>query len=196
MSNILVHGIGVNNKSRPTWCNGKQIKIYGVWKNMIERCYSEKVHEKYPTYKNCFVSENFKHYEYFYDWYVAQIGFNLNGYHLDKDILTKGNKEYSENTCVLVPQNINQFLTIRKSERGDLPLGVSYSKTRKLFHARLNNGDGKLLHIGYFNTSDEAFNAYKIEKEKLAKEIAEKYKGLIDERVYLALINLTINIED
>ena len=48
----------------------------------------------------------------------------------------------------------------------------------------------------YFNTEIEAFNYYKINKENYVKELAEKWKGQIDERAYEALINYTVEITD
>ena len=32
-------------------------KAYKTWCSMIERCYSEKYHEKFPTYKDCYVKD-------------------------------------------------------------------------------------------------------------------------------------------
>ena len=43
---------------------------------------------------------------------------------LDKDILCKGNKIYSRDTCVFVPQRINSLFTKCDNARGDNPIGV------------------------------------------------------------------------
>ena len=45
-------------------------------------------------------------------------------------------------------------------------------------------------------TKEEAFQAYKTAKEKYIKETAEKYKGLISERVYQVLKSYTVEITD
>lgn len=57
------------------------------------------------------------------------------GWALDKDILVKGNKIYSPETCCFVPQEINNLFTKRKSCRGTLPIGVKYIKENKKFSA-------------------------------------------------------------
>ena len=54
------------------------------------------------------------------------------------------------------------------------------------------NKKGK--HLGYFETEIEAFEAYKIFKECLAKELAEKYKYNI--KLYQALINFNVDKND
>ena len=50
--------------------------------------------------------------------------------------------------------------------------------------------------LGLFDTVYEAFNIYKNEKEKYAKELADKYKDKITEKTYNAIINYKIEITD
>jgi hypothetical protein len=42
----------------------------------------------------------------------------------------------------------------------------------------------------------EAFSAYKVFKEALIKQVAEKYKLQLDPRAYKALLNYEVNIND
>ena len=70
-----VYGIGVLGTKYPSTINGVKTKEYALWKGMLKRCYSDKYQKKYPTYEGCEVSENFKYYEYFYEWCHKQIGF-------------------------------------------------------------------------------------------------------------------------
>ena len=110
----LVYGKGFNDKTRPVFVDGKKVKEYSLWQDMLKRCFSEKAQTHRPTYKGCNVSDNFLHYSFFYDWCQEQIGFGKvdeNGryWQLDKDLLFVGNKTYSETACVFVPQEINSF---------------------------------------------------------------------------------------
>ena len=50
--------------------------------------------------------------------------------------------------------------------------------------------------MGTYNTSEEAFNAYKQAKEAYIKEVAEKWKDKIDPRVYDALVSYQVEITD
>ena len=190
-----VFGVGVAGTKYPNRVNGRKTKEYVLWCHMFERCYSDAYKKKYPTYEVCKVSDNFKSYEYFYEWCHKQVGFNKE-WHLDKDLLIKGNKVYSEDTCVFLPSEINSLLTKREALRGEHLIGVSWCKKANAFKASVNKNKGKQEHLGYFKTEIEAFNAYKEAKESFVKEQAEKWKGKIDERAYNALMNYTVEITD
>ena len=195
-----VYGVGILGTKYPSKVSGVTTKEYVPWCSMLKRCYSDSYKKKNPTYKDCEVSENFKSYEYFYEWCHKQVGFgndgNGNPFHLDKDLLTKGNKVYSEYSCVFIPAEINSLLIKREALRGEYLIGVYWSKTNKAFRARVNKNKGASEHLGYFNTELEAFNAYKVAKETYIKEQANKFKSQIDPRAYEALMNYTVEITD
>ena len=191
-----VCGVGIIGTKYPVSEGAVNIKEYDLWQNMLKRCYSDTLKKKRPTYIGCEVSENFKYYEYFYKWCHKQIGFGMDSWQLDKDLLVKGNKVYSENTCVFLPQEINQVLVKRKASRGEHLIGVYWDKTKKAFKAQVNKNKGKKEHLGLFKTELEAFNVYKTVKETFIKEQANKWKGKIDDRAYNALINYEVNIDD
>ena len=171
---------------------------YSTWHNMLTRCYNEENSSKRPTYIDCNVSENFKHYTYFYEWCQEQIGFNNEDWHLDKDLLFKGNKLYSEYTCVFLPREINILFTTRVRFRGESPIGVHFSNRKGKYVAQISDGKskGNRTHLGLFNDEYSAFCAYKEAKEIKIKELAEKWKGKIDDRAYNALINYQVDITD
>ena len=170
-------------------------KLYNVWICMVSRCYKPNSSSKSKSYEICDVSEYFLVFKNFYDWAILQKGCALDGWCLDKDILSKGNKTYSELNCVFVPSEINNSLIARKSERGNFPIGVSWHKRDCVFTANISLY-GNRKHLGYFKTEMEAFNAYKQAKENYLKELANKWKGKIDDRVYDALTNYQVEITD
>ena len=188
-----VYGVGVLGKNFKR--GSKDDKTYQLWADMLERCYSEKLHKKHPTYRTCKVSDKFKDYEYFTKWCHSQIGFNNDTWTLDKDLLIKGNKIYSEDTCCFIPQELNKVLVKSDKIRGDNLIGVYYCKRKRKYKATLSVS-GKTTSLGHYNTEFEAFIAYKDGKEEHIKSLAEKWKDKIDVRVYEALMNWSIEITD
>ena len=191
-----VFGVGVLGAKYSSRVSDVLTKEYVLWCDMLRRCYSDAYKKRKPTYEGCEVSNNFKSYEYFYEWCNNQFGFNNEDWQLDKDLLIKGNKVYSEATCVFIPQEINKVLVKREASRGKYLIGVSWNKKASAFVARVNKNKGKREYLGLFNTELEAFNAYKIAKESFIKEQANKWKSQIDPRAYNALMNYTVEITD
>ena len=196
-----VYGVGIVDKDL-TKASGNHTKDYHykVWSSMLQRCYDTKLHADRPTYIGCSVSENFKSLTYFLDWTKQQVGAETKDekgrrFHLDKDILFKGNKLYSEDTCCFIPHDINVQLTVAKCKRGNLPLGVSLRKGGNKYRAQIKS-EGVVKDIGIFDTPEEAFYAYKKAKETYLKDLATKWKDKIDHRVYEALMNYQVEITD
>ena len=189
----LLQGVGINDRSVAATLNGKMTKEYDLWHAMLKRCYSKSVHEKQPTYIGCSVSDTFKYYHLFHAWCQTQIGFGKEGYQLDKDLLIKSNKLYSEDTCVFIPKSLNLLLTKRTLDRGLLPIGVNKQGSKFLAQCKVL---GKLKYLGTFDTPELAFIAYKTFKEAHIKEQAELYKDSIEPRPYQALLNYEVSLDD
>jgi hypothetical protein len=170
--------------------NGNLTKYCNLWIRMIQRCYDIKYLENQPTYKNCSVSEEWHNFQNFSEWVENNY---TEEFALDKDILQKENKMYSKETCCFVPAEINNLFTKRKARRGDCPIGVL--KNGNKFKASFSKNKVTTF-IGSYNSIEEAFYAYKKEKEKHIKEVAEKWKDKISKKVYQALINYEVNIND
>ena len=191
-----VYGIGIVGTKYLISEGGVLTKEYMLWKSMLQRCYSDAYQKKRLTYEGCKVSDNFLYYEYFYEWCHKQIGFNNKDWQMDKDLLIKGNKVYSEDSCIFLPREINQLLVKCTASRGKYLIGVCWCNTKKAFVARVSKNKGKQEFLGHFKTEIEAFNAYKQAKEAFVKEQANKWKSQIDDRAYEALMNYTVNIND
>ena len=122
---------------------------YNTWRAMITRCYGDNINVN-QTYIDCFVCDEWLNYQNFAAWYDSNYyeiyGETMN---LDKDILHKGNKIYSPETCVFVPHRINSLFITCDKNRGILPIGVSkhYNKYKVTCSK----------YIGLYNTPEEAF---------------------------------------
>lgn len=156
------------------------------------RCYGNSAKKNHECYTGCSVSDNFKDFQFFAKWCNNQQGFGQKGFVLDKDILIPHNKIYSETACVFIPDIINSFFTFSKITKRELPVGVSWCETEgkyKVYCAQLN---GRNKTIGRFNSVEAAHESYCLEKERLAKVLAEKFKGIVDNSVIDTLLTFKV----
>lgn len=168
-------------------------KMYQTWSGMLKRVYDPANFQTATTYQDCTVREDWYHLNNFKEWFSTQT--LESDFHLDKDLLVKGNTVYSPEKCVFVPRDINTFLTDRARHRGEWPIGVTYHERILKWQASCNV-DGESVYIGVFLCPEEAFYEYKKCKENYAKILAEKWKGRIDEKAYVALMNYVVEITD
>ncbi|MDU4051146.1 MAG: hypothetical protein E7H33_09540 [Clostridium perfringens] len=196
-----VYGVGIVGLEE-TWVNGKHFKSYKTWHSMLQRCYDEKELRKFPTYKDCSVCDEWLYYPNFKQWYDENYyEIDNEKMALDKDILVKGNKVYSPETCIFVPERINGLFIKKNANRGNLPIGIIWNKRDKKYQANCNvfdikNNKSKNKHLGYFNTSQEAFKVYKKAKEETIKLAAEYYKDCIPQKLYKAMYKYEVHIND
>lgn len=182
----LVYGAGINDANYQVYTivNGKQVKCpyYSKWQGMLERCYSAKYQAKHQTYIGCYVCKEWLTFSNFKLWMETQ---DWEGRQLDKDILTRGNKSYSPETCVFVSPLVNTFITESAAARGYFPLGVNLHKSAGKFKAQCSNPfKKKVEHLGLFVRPNEAHQAWKRRKHQLAVQLADLQ---VDERVAKAL---------
>lgn len=180
----LVCGVGINDFYRK-----KTDRSYNVWQHLIKRCYSKNI--KRP-YKGCTVCDEWKLYSNFKKFYDDNC--KNDSFHLDKDILVQGNKIYSPNTCLFVPEEINDSIKSEWSDNKSLPLGVAMTRYGKYRARCIINKGKKQTHLGVFDTEKEAFSIYKEYKLSRIKEMAERYfkLGDIDKRTYDAILKYKI----
>lgn len=176
--------------------NGVKNPIYDIWHSILERCYHNKTHQRFPTYDSCEVSEEWLNFQNFAQWY------NDNIYYVpdekmcvDKDILYKNNKIYSKQTCCIVPNHINMLFTKVNKIRGEYPVGVYFDNRINRYVAKCKSS-GKSVYLGSFNTVEQAFEVYKNYKEHEIKHVADLYKKYIPQNVYEALYKYQVEITD
>jgi hypothetical protein len=158
---------------------------YAIWKAMLERCYNEKTKDKYPAYYGiCTVCKEWHNYQNFAKWYHENY-YSIQGeiVQIDKDILVKGNKTYSPETCTFVPQKINMIF-MSKSKNRDMDLPNAIYRCSAGFQASYG---GKSL--GVFKTIDDAINAHDVAMRIHIKRVAGEYKRIISDDIYERLMN-------
>lgn len=194
----LVCGVGINDADYiyKTWetlgfINGKRktrvtwiCPFYSRWKHMITRCYSERQQKVQPTYLGCSVCEEWLTFSKFKSWMETQ---DWEGKELNKDLLVKGNRIYSVQTCIFVSKIVNRFLNGNGSQRGKYQLGVSLEGYTGKFKAQCRNPlTNKKEYLGLFESEIKAYEAWLARKQELATLLAGQQMG---ERVAQALIN-------
>ena len=173
---------------------------YQMWSNILKRCFNQKLRRKVATYEPCTVAEEWLVFSNFQKWFDE----NLRWYtgdsriEIDKDILQKHNKHYSPETCVVVPHEINTLFTKSDCIRGPYPIGVCLRKPSGKYRAELSM-HSKKNHIGYYDTPEQAFYAYKQAKEQYIKQVADEYKAKypdFPQKLYDAMYAYEVEITD
>lgn len=196
-----VFGMGILGDKYPSWNNGKVTREYATWKRILQRCFDDNYQMVQPTYKESTICEEWLLFDNFYEWLHSQLNFDKwlygNRWALDKDILVKGNKVYSPDTCCLVPQSVNSLFTKCDTARGETLIGVH--KQRGRFLALCHNPfANEQEYLGSYETQEQAFNTYKQRKEEIIRQVAkEEYNnGNITKECYEAMMNYKVEITD
>lgn len=137
-----------------------------VWNNILTRCK--------PTGTGAV--NGFENFQDFMDWANTEYGYGQQDsggmWHLDKDILVYGNRTYSKDNCMFVPQSVNKLVLENPLYRGELPIGVSLSSSGK-YRARCKH-DGSEVHLGVYDSPEQAHLAWVCKKRDIVKEILNK----------------------
>lgn len=182
----IVHGVGVNDAdyivSASLDGSRKACPFYEAWKSMMYRCYSDKNKEKRPTYTECSVSLEWHNFMAFRDWMSTQ---DWVGKHLDKDLIKFGNKVYSKETCMFLPQSVNCFISTEGRSKKDksVPVGVFWKQRDLMYQAQCNDLGRGVKTLGYHKTKEQARKAYLDFKISLCREVSGD-----DDHVYLLLL--------
>lgn len=184
----LVFGNGIFDLYRRVReCKTKEEKL---WRDMISRCHSVKKLIKQPSYATCYVSEEFKIYSKFADWCNKQVGFGNDGWQLDKDILSDGECVYSSDTCCFIPAELNSaFSSFKLWKDGKIKHTIFNGK----FVVRVIE-NGVKRHLGSHETLEQANFIYGKHKRESLKKLAERWEGVIDDRVFKRLMLLSEEI--
>ena len=159
--------------------------VYNVWRTLLGRVCTEKHREQFPAYADCEVCEEWLCYQNFAEWWnknMYHIG--TERMHLDKDILIKGNKVYSPDTCLIVPQSINEIFHSSGKKKKDVDLPHTIIRVaRGRFSVSYR---GKAL--GVYDTVEEASDVYLKEKRDYIKHKVESMENELPDKVKEALL--------
>lgn len=169
-------------------------RLHNVWSGVVYRTTGR---VETTTYKDAKICDSWLVFSNFVKDLEGMVGFkhgNDFDWHLDKDLLIKGNKLYSKETCCLVPREVNNLLINSKKDCSISKQGVHWSNSKNRFVAQLSTSEGRKF-LGHFKDEQSAYDAYKKAKESHVKLVANKYKGVIDHRVYENLMSWELTDE-
>lgn len=198
-----VCGIGINDYEGKVKENGKRIKCYEIWRDMLKRCYVDYDKPKSQSYRDCVVDDRWLRFSNFVEFFDNPENGYIDGHNIDKDLLSRilpieERRKYSPENCCFLPPLINNVISLQKSHRGKYPIGVSKDKGGK-FSANVNNPIEKRQEfLGLFDTPELAFEAYKKRKKDIITCLAKYYyeKGELTDKAYNALLNFEITKDD
>lgn len=157
--------------------------VYRKWADMLRRG-DKSVWIKRPHYSGVSVAQEWLTFSSFARWFVERT--DTPAYELDKDILVPGNRHYSPQTCLIIPNWLNTFVQILGRD-GDPPVGSHYDKMGKRFRVSVSRGSGKGIgHVGSYRNPYLAAEAYRKAKLEILKG-HEQEVSLIQEQNHLSI---------
>lgn len=151
------------------------LKVTQCWCDMLDRCYGKTHKNKYKTYKDCFVCNDWLNFQNFAKWYYSEKYECDELLNLDKDIMFNGNNLYSPETCLLVPQSINKHAICGS--------GCSWRKRSKKWEAYVIE-DKKQRWLGEFDEKETAHIVFLEEKNKYWQNKIDSWKDKLPEKVF------------
>lgn len=149
---------------------------------MLTRCYQESNLKDNPSYQDVYVCDEWLYFSNFKIWMESQV-WELEGVtlHIDKDLLVKGNRVYSPDTCTFLHPKVNNFMTECKKGKPQEKIGYkvrTYSTGKVVYQARccnpFNEGSREADSLGVFDTPEEAHEAWRARKLYYAKLLVEQ----------------------
>lgn len=189
---VLGHGVLGYGEFKPKTHPG----AYTCWMGMLRRVYNEADLIRRPSYRSVKICSEWHYFQTFAKWYYENIYEFSEMIALDKDLMCKNSKIYSPSTCCFLPMSINSLILKSDKTRGDCVIGVYYYKEYDKYSVMHRMAGNKRKFVGYFEYETDAFKAYKASKEEYIKQVAANFEKSIPKRVYNAIVNYKIDIND
>lgn len=189
---------GASNKSCLEGIPAKDIHRFGrKWEGIKQRCGT------FKAYLDVTISEKFSEKERFVEWCHYERNSSVKDklgtyYELDKDIVNPTVRQYSEENCVFVPREVNQFFRSVQQILVNKYAGIcSMSvilKSGEPYYKIAVKQRGSLRKLMHSADKDMLAEAYRQEYDIMAKELSEELREL-DQRVLDVLLDLPSYID-
>lgn len=178
------------NKGYPVEVDGVAVREYQVW-------YGVKNRKNYnSTYDNVAVCKEWEDYGNFYEWVTSQKGWyakDVNGrsFTIDKDIksyITGDPKIYSPETCIIIPNKINNYFHLNRKLQSnrELPFGVMKSK---VYPNKYNSAFDYHNKARHKSCVEEAQELYLKQKKQGLFDLVDLYRSDLEETTVELLVS-------
>lgn len=155
--------------------DGMKNKVIIRWISLHERVTNRNF------YKDCTISESWKYYSNFKSWIQEELSlwngvYSFSDLQLDKDLLSpmSDNKIYSEETCILIPQELNKFTTFLKKGYEFDKIGGHLDKRDGFYYCHCNNPFTKKSQThGRFSSQEDAHMKWREVKAGHCQDLAD-----------------------
>lgn len=141
----------------------------------------------YELTENLFVD-----FQEFASWCQNEQGYYLKDgkrfWQLDKDLLVKGNKCYSKDTCMFVPSEINCLMNSSKPNGYMIGVSVNLEKPNE-YYSYCGNTFGGIRHLGKFKSEFEAHRNWQTAKILQVEFLIQKYRDFVKIQIALSKIH-------
>lgn len=128
---------------------------YATWRDMVQRCVDVDYKKKHPAYAGASVWAGWQRFMAFRRWWLDNY---VEGWEMDKDLLSGAYKIYSPATCIFIPQWLNLFIK-EPVTPSRLPKGVFYEESRGKYKATLKHLN-TTMNLGRYRSVAEARDAF------------------------------------
>ncbi len=158
--------------------NGVKTQAYKKWSSIIVRCYRN----QQKSYEDVYMCEAWKNFQNFAKWFYE------NNYKddlvIDRDIINIFNKEYSDESCMLVPKEINSIFVKR--------IYLPKLQNSKFLVKEFEDNKYKKHYFDDYETSIKYYNyfvkKYFVEKYEFYIESVNLYKNILPNNIYSKII--------
>jgi hypothetical protein len=202
-----IQGHGINDADYPyrlqSLIEGKykivwQCPIHSTWKDLMRRCFSEKLKEKCPCYKDVTVCEDWLLFSNFKAWVDSHESlYDVDGklMQVDKDLKVVGNKHYSPENCLFISRKVNNFLLTGGKVSKCGSRGVSYHSKREVYQVFCSDPLNRFSKfIGDFYEIKEAERCYIDTKKSYLSDLFAH--GYMSGDIYKILLDNWFDSED
>lgn len=118
-------------------------RVWSIWINLIRRCYSGKM----PVWDNVQICPEWDNFINFAKWHNEN---SIDGFEMDKDLLSKSYKIYSPITCCFIPKIINVFIKsdkiiVNSRQKGFYFTAPTFGKSKNVIYSNSEKEAEKLL---------------------------------------------------